>query len=210
MNDALMYPRSSSSSTIPWSSIRVLSIRFFQSFFVSVFSLLLCGVYECEECLFSCLVNELVEQVMTDYGIRKEVIERVKRRVAHTNKYERDPVQFRRLLEGQRLKQSTVQMIVEDVFDEYVGRGAAEPYMGYDYAWRQHGTYGAPYHYSTPYPVPSQVGERVIERPLPSGGVERIIYVGGHEKGNSELERRIERIERILAVSYTHLTLPTN
>jgi len=142
--------------------------------------------------------GELVEQVMADYGIRKEVIERVKRRVAHTNKYERDPVQFRRLLEGQRLKQSTVQMIVEDVFDEYVGRGAAGPYMGYDYAWRQHGTYGAPYHYGMPYPVPSPVGERVIERPLPSGGVERIIYVGGHEKGNSELERRIERIERML------------
>jgi len=143
--------------------------------------------------------SELVEQVMTDYGIRKEVIERVKRRVAHTNKYERDPVQFRRLLEGQRLKQSTVQMIVEDVFDEYIGRGAAGPYMGYDYAWRQHGTYGAPYHYGMPYPVPSPGGgERVIERPLPSGGVERIIYVGGHEKGNSELERRIERIERML------------
>ena len=50
---------------------------------------------------------ELVEQVMTDYGIKPEVIERGKRRVAHTNKYERDPVQFRRLLEGQRLKQST-------------------------------------------------------------------------------------------------------
>jgi len=145
--------------------------------------------------------SELVEQVMADYGIRKEVIERVKRRVAHTNKYERDPVQFRRLLEGQRLKQSTVQMVVEDVFDEYVGRGAAEPYMGYDYAWRQHGMYGTPYHYGAPYPVPSPAGERVIERPLPSGGVERVIYVGPsgeREKDYSSLERRLDRIERML------------
>jgi len=146
--------------------------------------------------------GELVEQVMADYGIRPEVIERVKRRVAHTNKYERDPVQFRRLLEGQRLKQSTVQMIVEDVFDEYVGRGAAGPYMGYDYAWRQHAPYGTPYHYGAPYPVPSPpVRERVIERPLPSGGVERVIYVGSSgERGHdySSLERRLDRIERML------------
>jgi len=143
--------------------------------------------------------GELVEQVMTDYGIRPEVIERVKRRVAHTNKYERDPVQFRRLLEGQRLKQSTVQMIVEDVFDEYVGRGAAGPYMEYDYAWKQHAPYGTPYHYGAPYPVPSPVRERVIERPLPSGGVERVIYVGSErEKDYSSLERRLDRIERML------------
>ena len=95
---------------------------------------------------------ELVEQVMTDYGIKPEVIERVKRRVPHTNKYERDPVQFRRLLEGQRLKQSTVQMIVEDVFDEYIGARVpgSTRYMGYERYMRQPYNY-APY---SPYEAP--------------------------------------------------------
>jgi len=153
--------------------------------------------------------GELVEQVMTDYGIKPEVIERVKRRVAHTNKYERDPVQFRRLLEGQRLKQSTVQMIVEDVFDEYVGARVpgSSRYMGYERYLRQpidympYSPYETTYPYDRPYPVPSPVRERVIERPLPSGGVERVIYVGpSGERGHdySGLERRFDRIERAL------------
>jgi len=159
--------------------------------------------------------GELVEQVMMDYGIRPDVIERVKRRVAHTNKYERDPVQFRRLLEGQRLKQSTVEMIVEDVFDEYTGaRAPPGRYMGYerymqqpyDYAsyYRSYAAppYEAPYTpYGTPYPAPSApVRERVIERPLPSGGVERVIYVGPteHRRDDSNLERRFDKIERTL------------
>jgi len=153
--------------------------------------------------------SELVEQVMTDYGIKPEVIERVKRRVAHTNKYERDPVQFRRLLEGQRLKQSTVQMIVEDVFDEYIGARVPGParYMGYERYMRQPYDYGysSPYEttypYGAPYPVPSPVRERIIERPLPSGGVERVIYVGPGERGHDyqrDLERRFDRIERVL------------
>jgi len=152
--------------------------------------------------------SELVEQVMTDYGIKPEVIERVKRRVAHTNKYERDPVQFRRLLEGQRLKQSTVQMIVEDVFDEYVGArvpGSArytgyERYMRQPYDYQPYTPYEAYAPYVAPYPVPTPVRERIIERPLPSGGVERVIYVGPGERGRdySSLERRFDRIERTL------------
>jgi len=129
--------------------------------------------------------SELVEQVMTDYGIKPEVIERVKRRVAHTNKYERDPVQFRRLLEGQRLKQSTVQMIVEDVFDEYIGTRPESPrLMGYEkYIRRPYDyLYETTYPYDRSYPIPSPVRERIIERPLPSGGIERVIYVGPSER----------------------------
>jgi len=107
---------------------------------------------------------ELVEQVMTDYGIKPGVIERVKRRISHTNKYERDPFQFRRLLEGQRLKQSTVQMIVEDVFDEYAGS-----------TYRPYRSYLAPPLEYIPY------------------GVERVYAGGGYERLERRIER-IERL----------------
>jgi len=68
-------------------------------------------------------------------------------------------------------------------------------------SWHTYSPYEAPYNpYDTHYETPPPVRERVIERPLPYGGVERVIYVEPCERGHdySGIERRFDRIERTL------------